>query len=174
MAQAAPWRNRVVGYGDEAPDQLLANPKNWRVHPKNQQDALAGVLSDVGIIGPMALVNRTTGFVVDGHLRVALAISQRQPTIPVAYVDLDEAEESEILATLDPIAAMAVADKEQLARLLDEVQSGDAGIQAMLADLAEQNGLIDLDGVNFKEYDETTADDVKYAECPACHHRFPQ
>ncbi len=42
------WRNRIVGAGEEAPDQLLANPGNWRVHPKAQQDALAGALDEVG------------------------------------------------------------------------------------------------------------------------------
>ena len=31
------WRNRIVGEGVEAPDQLLANPQNWRTHPKFQQ-----------------------------------------------------------------------------------------------------------------------------------------
>ena len=38
----SPWRNRITGSGEEAPDQLLANPANWRTHPKAQQDALAG------------------------------------------------------------------------------------------------------------------------------------
>ena len=49
-AAAAPttaWRNRITGSGDEAPDQLLANPANWRIHPKAQQDALAGALDQV-------------------------------------------------------------------------------------------------------------------------------
>jgi hypothetical protein len=47
MSAAAPtagWRNRITGTGEEAPDQLLANPANWRTHPKAQQDALAGAL----------------------------------------------------------------------------------------------------------------------------------
>src|SRR6266704_2927845 len=39
-AQLPKWRNRIVGHGEEDPEQLLANPKNWRIHPKNQQDAL--------------------------------------------------------------------------------------------------------------------------------------
>ena len=26
------WRNRITGSGEEAPDQLLANPANWRIH----------------------------------------------------------------------------------------------------------------------------------------------
>lgn len=29
------WRNRIVGHGEEAPDQLLANPMNFRVHAEN-------------------------------------------------------------------------------------------------------------------------------------------
>jgi hypothetical protein len=33
------WRNRITGTGEEAPDQLLANPTNWRIHPRGQQDA---------------------------------------------------------------------------------------------------------------------------------------
>ncbi len=47
-SQPTAWRNRIVGTGEEAPDQLLANPGNWRVHPKTQQDALAGTLDEVG------------------------------------------------------------------------------------------------------------------------------
>lgn len=31
------WRNRIVGYGEEAPEQLLASPWNWRIHPGHQQ-----------------------------------------------------------------------------------------------------------------------------------------
>ena len=61
-----------MGSGEEAPDQLLANPSNWRVHPKAQQQALAGILGQVGWV-QQVLVNRRTGHVVDGHLRVALA-----------------------------------------------------------------------------------------------------
>lgn len=68
------WRNRIVGYGMEDADQLLANPANWRIHPKHQQDALSGVLNEIGWVQNI-LVNKTTGHVVDGHLRAALAIT---------------------------------------------------------------------------------------------------
>src|SRR3990170_3494486 len=98
-AAAAPWRSRIVGSGEEAPDQLLANPANWRIHPKAQQEALAGVLGQVGWV-QQVLVNRRTGHVVDGHLRVALALRQEAPTVPVLYVELSEAEEKLVLAAL--------------------------------------------------------------------------
>ena len=168
--RAQPWANRIVGYGEEAPDQLLANPKNWRIHPKPQQDALSGVLHEVGVVQNI-LVNRTTGNVVDGHLRVALAISENQPLIPVTYVELSEAEEAEILATLDPLAAMAATDKDQLEALLREVASGDDAVTAMLADLAAKSGLIIPEP---REYDEGVEGEVEWNECPSCGHRWPK
>lgn len=139
--QTEPWRNRIVGHGDEVPDQLLANPKNWRIHPKGQQDALAGVLAQVGWVQEV-IVNRTTGHLLDGHLRVTLAMRREEPSIPVKYVELTEAEEALVLATLDPIAALAGADPAKLDELLREVESGDAAVQAMLAELAQRTGVI--------------------------------
>lgn len=132
---AARWRNQIVGHGEEAPDQLLAHPLNFRIHPKGQQDALLGAIHDVGYIRSV-LVNRTTGHVIDGHLRVALAISERQPTIPVEYVELTPEQEAEALATLDPLAAMAGKDQEQLARLLEEFNTNSTALQQMLSNLA--------------------------------------
>lgn len=135
------WRNRITGSGEEAPDQLLANPKNFRIHPKNQQDALSGALGELGWI-QQVVVNQQTGHVIDGHLRVSLAISKREASVPVLYVDLSPEEEALALLTLDPIASMAAADKEQLDALLREVQTGDAGLMAMLEQLAAKEGLI--------------------------------
>jgi hypothetical protein len=133
-APPAGWRNRIVGAGEEAPDRLLANPANWRIHPKAQQDALAGALDAVGWV-QQVLVNRRTGFVVDGHARVALALSRGEPSVPVLYVDLDADEEALVLATLDPIGAMAGRDDEKLRELLADVTVDDAGLLALLGDL---------------------------------------
>ena len=132
---ADPWRNRIVGQGDEAPDQLLANPSNWRIHPTAQREALAAVLDDVGWV-QRVIVNRTTQHVVDGHLRVALALSRDEPTIPVNYVELDEREEALVLAALDPIAAMAATDKDKLRELLEQAQVTDDQLRAAISDAA--------------------------------------
>ena len=148
-APTAPWRNRITGTGEEAPDQLLANPANWRIHPKAQQDALAGALDQVGWV-QQVLVNRRSGFVVDGHARVALALHRGEPTVPVLYVDLEPAEEALVLATLDPIGAMAGRDEEKLRALLADVSVDDAGLLALLGDLAGNDpkaGLTDPDEV---------------------------
>jgi DNA modification methylase len=145
----APWRSRIVGSGEEAPDQLLANPANWRVHPKAQQDALAGALDQVGWVQQI-LVNQRSGFVVDGHARIALALTRGEPTVPVLYVDLDPDEEALVLATLDPIGAMAGRDDEKLRDLLAGITVDDAGLLALLGDLAGNDpkaGLTDPDDV---------------------------
>jgi hypothetical protein len=81
------------------------------------------------------LVNRTTGHIVDGHLRVELALARHEPTVPVSYVELSEGEEALVLATLDPIAAMANTEQSSLAALLGGLAVEDAGLVALLADL---------------------------------------
>jgi len=131
------WRNRIVEYGEATPEDLLANPRNWRIHPKMQQDALSGVLDEIGWVDDV-IVNKRTGFVVDGHLRVSLAISKGNGKVPVKYVDLSEEEEMVILATIDPIAAMAATDKDKLSEVFDVIQSDNEQVQQLLDDIAKK------------------------------------
>jgi hypothetical protein len=143
------WRNRIVGSGDEPPGQLLANPRNWRTHPASQRDALRGSLSEIGWVQQI-LVNRQTGHVVDGHARVEEALTQGEPSVPVLYVDLTPEEEGLVLATLDPIGAMATRDDERLLELLSTLSTDDPGLAALLAELAPLKptvGLTDPDDV---------------------------
>jgi DNA modification methylase len=147
QAPTVPWRSRIVGSGEEAPDQLVANPLNWRTHPGPQRDALRGSLDTVGWVATV-LVNRRTGFVVDGHARVEEALSRHEATVPVLYVDLDPDEEALVLATLDPIGAMATADTAKLEELLAGITVDDAGLLALLGDMAGvKAGLTDPDDV---------------------------
>lgn len=135
-AKVERWRNRITGEGVEEAGQLLANPLNWRIHPQFQQEALAGILSEVGWV-QRVIVNTRTGHVVDGHLRVHLALQQGESTpVPVIYVDLDEEEERKILATLDPISTFAAADQEKLNELLAEVSTDNEAVQKLLDELA--------------------------------------
>ncbi|MDF1565308.1 MAG: ParB/RepB/Spo0J family partition protein [Deltaproteobacteria bacterium] len=132
--------NRIVGSGEEDPEQILANPLNWRIHPEFQQDALKGLLSEVGWV-QQVVVNKRTGHLVDGHLRVMLALREHISAVPVVYVDLSEAEEKKILATLDPIAALAGSDAANLHALLEDIETGDAAVMQLLEDTAEKAGL---------------------------------
>jgi len=136
-----PLRNRIIGSGVEQVDQLLANPLNFRLHPDNQQQSLAGAIDDIGFIRSVT-VNKRTGRVIDGHLRVTLALRSGVQELPVEYVDLDEAEEAQALLSLDPIAARAASDKEKLDELMRQVQSDDERVQAMISEIAEREGIV--------------------------------
>ena len=149
MVTSTRWRSRIVGHGEEAPDQLVANPRNWRIHPQGQQDALTALLDQVGWVQDV-VVNQRTGYVVDGHLRVALAISRDEATVPVTYVDLTPGEEALVLAALDPLSAMAVTDEDALRALLADVSVDSDSLMAMLAAIAPPAptaGLTDPDAV---------------------------
>lgn len=133
MTAPATFRSRIVGHSEEDPTDLLANPRNWRVHPGRQRDALRGSLESVGWVQSV-IVNDRTGHVVDGHARIEEAISRGEATVPVVHVDLSEEEENLVLATLDPIGAMATTDRAKLEELLGEA----APSNRALADLLER------------------------------------
>lgn len=147
MTVATPWRSRITGTGEEDPTQLLANPGNWRTHPSAQREALRGALDSVGWV-QQVLVNTVTGHVVDGHARVEEAIARGESAVPVLYVELEPEEEALVLATLDPISAMADRDQAKLDELLDGLVVDDPGLIALLGDLAGSEpkaGLTDPD-----------------------------
>jgi DNA modification methylase len=134
------WRNRIIGHGNEPLDEILFNPANWRIHPKAQQQALEGVLDQVGWVQDV-IINQRTGHLVDGHLRCQVAARNGEKTVPAVFVDLSEDEEALILASIDPLSAMAATDKAKLDELLHAVQSDDARVQEMISGLAEREGL---------------------------------
>ena len=138
METAAGWKNRIVDHAEADPMLLAENPKNWRVHPEHQREALSQVLDKVGWVQDV-IVNKRTGMIVDGHLRVSLAIERGEKGVPVKYVDLSEEEEALILASIDPIAALAETDSDRLSELLDQVFSEDD--EALLEQIAEVAGI---------------------------------
>ena len=140
MTTSAAWRNRITGHADVAPAALVTNPRNWRTHPPEQQRALGGALSEVGWVAEV-LVNRTTGNVVDGHLRIELALARKEPSVPVTYVELTETEEALVVATLDPIGAMVDAEATALASVLNGLEPSDDALRPLLDDLAREQGI---------------------------------
>ena len=120
------WRDRIVGFERVPPDQLLANPNNYRIHTRAQRDALGRVLDAVGWVGPV-IVNVRTGYMIDGHLRVSHALSEGHNEVPVIYVDVSPEEEALVLATFDPLGAMSGVDNEMLSDLIGDLPEELAG-----------------------------------------------
>jgi DNA modification methylase len=123
-----------------SPAELAENPRNWRRHPPAQVSALSDAIGEVGWAGA-CLYNERTGRLIDGHARRKVALEQGCERVPVLVGSWDEAQEAKILATLDPLSAMAEADAQALEALLAGVQTGSAPLLAMLADLAAGAGL---------------------------------
>lgn len=135
------WDVRITGYGVKPASEFIANPNNWRLHPEEQRQAVMGSLDTLGWID-VVIENTRTGYLIDGHERLweALKCGENTP-VPFIQVDLSEEEEAQALATLDPITGMARADREKLSELIQSIQSDDARVQAMIAEIAKQNGL---------------------------------
>lgn len=128
------WPNRVTGSGTVDPNELLENPANWRAHPRFQADAMKGALEQVGWVSGI-IVNRSTGFIVDGHMRVSLAVAEEQVEVPVQYVELTAEEEAVILATFDPIGGLAVTDAQALGALAERASIASTALSRTVTEL---------------------------------------
>ena len=113
--------------------ELIPNPRNWRLHPEEQQNALRGVLAEVGIADALIARETKDGLqLIDGHLRADVDPSLEWP---VLVLDVTEAEADKILLTHDPLANMAEADEKMLSQLLEEIETESADLQKMLDEL---------------------------------------
>ena len=132
-------RDRVVELVRVRSGDLVPNPANWRRHPDHQRAALAGLLRQIGYAD--ALLARRDGgalVLIDGHLRQSLDPEQ---VVPVLVLDVDEAEADLLLASLDPLAALATADPPAVASLLERVEASTAAVRSLLDGLARHAGL---------------------------------
>lgn len=145
MAQTAQWKKLAVRMREVDPRTLTANPKNWRIHGAAQREALRGSIHELGYGDPVELMDGTD-LILDGHLRVDLAIQEGQETITVVDMALyTESDADQYLLTKDPIAAMATSDKERLDALMRENATSEAGLQAMIAEMAVREGIVPTD-----------------------------
>ncbi len=111
--------------------QLIPNPKNWRTHPEKQKNAIQGVLAEIGYADALIARELPDGslMLLDGHLRAETTPNQE---VPVLVLDLDEAEADKLLATLDPISAMAGKSDELYADLIAEMETSSAAVRELL------------------------------------------
>jgi ParB-like chromosome segregation protein Spo0J len=138
---------------------LRPNPKNWRTHPKAQQDALRGVLSEIGLADACLARELPDGslMLIDGHLR---AETLGDGDVPVLVLDVNEAEADKLLATLDPLAAMADSDAARFEELLHTVNTSSQALQELIAETAKQAGLYEnLDEPEAEETEPSEGDD---------------
>jgi ParB-like chromosome segregation protein Spo0J len=166
-------RDRIKELRRVPADQLQPNPKNWRKHPEAQANALRGVLAEVGIASAVLARETPEGglMLIDGHLRTE---TLHNAEIPVLVLDVTEEEADKILATFDPLGAMAELDADALRALLEEVETGSQELADMLTALAEDAGVIDEN----KQANQSTAEEINVdsfnmqCKCPRCGFEF--
>jgi hypothetical protein len=130
------------------------------------------VLAEVGIADAVIARQLEDGslMLLDGHLRTETLGDQM---VPVLVLDVDEAEGDKILATLDPLAALAETNAANLDALLRGIDTGSEALSKMLADLADEAGLYQSESKDapedFPEVDESIETEH---ECPKCGYRW--
>jgi site-specific DNA-methyltransferase (adenine-specific) len=134
------WKNRIIETGIANPSELIANPVNFRKHPKRQQEAINGSLDALGWIQNV-IVNKRTGRIIDGHLRVDQAIAHGEAAVPVQWVDLSEEEEGQALLSLDPIAAMAETNKQTMTDIMKQINATQDALAPYLEEIAKSSGI---------------------------------
>lgn len=154
-------RDRIVGTVRVPTDRLSPHPKNWRTHGDFQRETLRGSLADLGVSRSLSgvpadpkeqarlrrLKTREARekwcrefeagagrvLLLDGHLRRE---EVRSKLVPVELLDLDEREQAEFLATLDPIGALAGADRGTYLDLARDFSSTEPAVQQLVARVA--------------------------------------
>jgi hypothetical protein len=165
-------RDRIVELRRVPASSLRPSPWNWRVHPKGQQDALRGVLSEIGFAGAELARELPDGTLelIDGHCRAEI---MGDSPIPVLVLDVNEQEAKTLVATFDPLAAMSGADAGKLDALLKEIETSQPAIEAMLADLAKSAGIASSSELSapgeFPEVDENLPTEHT---CPKCGYQW--
>ena len=128
------WRDRVVEMRRVPASELNANPKNWREHPPEQQRAMQGVLEEVGIAGALLARETPDGLeLIDGHLRTEMADDTEWP---VLILDVDENEADVLLASVDPIGALAKTNDVGLQTLLGNLEVDSENLRALINSLS--------------------------------------
>jgi DNA modification methylase len=109
---------------------LLANPKNWRRHPKAQADALRGLLTEIGYADALLARELPDGqlMLIDGHLRKDTTPDAQ---LPVLVLDVNAEEADKLLLTLDPLASLAESDAERIGALLQTVRTDNAAVEEL-------------------------------------------
>ncbi len=136
-------RNRKKETRAVRASELVPNPQNWRSHPEAQRAAMEGILAEVGDLDYLKVVELLDGrlMLLDGHLRADI---RGDETVDVVVLDLDEAEQRLVLATFDPLAAMAEVEGSALTELLALVSTEEEPLGILLAEMAEEHRTVEL------------------------------
>lgn len=147
-------------------------------HPQNprqaDEEAIAGSIDDSGFYGAV-IAQLSTGYILVGNNRYKVAKRDKAETIPVIWIDVDDARALKILLADNRTSDLAEYKPEELISLLEKVRV-DSGLigtgwseedySAMLRKSVEETPRPLI------EYTEEKAETTTKLECPKCHHKW--
>lgn len=163
---------------------LRQDARNRRKHTPRNVGMIIDALHEVG--AARSIVIDETNSILAGNAtveaaaeagieRVHVVDADGETIVAVRRTGLTE-EQKRRLALYDNRAAeLAEWDTEQIAADLEAGLNFDGLFtEQEVSDMLEAATDSILDGVDFKEYDESVADEVEYITCPHCGHKWPK
>lgn len=151
--------------------ELQPWPRNPRQIKQHQAERLLDSVDTFGQVETLAI--GPNGEVYNGHQRLQVLMQEHGPgfavDVRVSSRPLSEKEREKLTVYLHKGAA-GEWDFDVLANEFELDDLLDWGFEAFELGVSD----VDLDGVEFKEYDESAADDVEMCTCPECGHKFPK
>jgi ParB-like chromosome segregation protein Spo0J len=154
-------------------DSLVPYARNARTHSQDQISQIAASIQEFGFTNPI-LIDSNQG-IIAGHGRLAAAKELGLDKVPC--IDLSHLTEAQKRAYIiaDNKLALNGGWNEELLRLeLTDLKELGANLELTGFDAMELADIMLGKDVEFKEYDESAADDVQLATCPKCGHTFPK
>jgi hypothetical protein len=164
------YKDRIKELRRVKAGDLIPSPHNWRRHPQYQQDALRGILDEVGYADAVLARETEAGLeVIDGHLRTSLDDDQ---LLPVLILDVTEEEAKKLLLTHDPIAALAESNEGDLQDLLDSLSFDSDAINEMLVNLIREADRTPEGSSGLSDFPVFDNDIETQFKCPSCSYEW--
>jgi ParB-like chromosome segregation protein Spo0J len=153
-------------------ESLIPYARNARTHSDAQIAQIAASIREFGFTNPV-LVDGARG-IIAGHGRVLAARKLQMAAVPcIELGHLTDTQRRAYILADNKLAENARWDMDMLRLELEGLKGleldGFTGFNPHEIDILLQ----DVSAVEFKEYDESVAADVKTVTCPECGHDFP-
>jgi len=154
-------------------DALIPFARNPRTHSEEQVAQIAASIREFGFTNPI-LLDGDNG-VIAGHGRLAAARLLGLKTVPcIELGHLSESQKRAYIIADNKLALNGLWNEELLRLELTDLKELGADLELTGFDAMELADIMLGKDVEFREYDESAADDVELVTCPKCGHSFPK